>query len=221
MPPEPTPSEPEHPPPGSVGPRPLHGDASSVDPGPHAMRSPSDDPAELLHRAALGDEDAFSRLYDLTAPRLFALIRRVVRDVAMSEEVLQEVYVEVWRQATRFDARRGSAHGWLCTIAHRRAVDTVRSSEAARRRDSEDGLLTLEQQVVDVQEEGIMRVESARVRSAMKALTTAQSEAIRLAYFGGCTHREVAALLDIPVGTAKTRIRDGMIVLRDRLGVTS
>lgn len=221
MPPEPTPSEPEHPPPESAGPRPLHGDPSLIDQGPHAVRSPSGDPAELLRRAALGDEDAFARLYDETAPQLFALIRRVVRDVAMSEEVLQEVYVEVWRQTTRFDARRGSARGWLCTIAHRRAVDTVRSSEAARRRDSEDGLLTLEQQVVDVQEEGIMRVESARVRSAMKALTTAQSEAIRLAYFGGCTHREVAALLDIPVGTAKTRIRDGMIVLRDRLGVTS
>lgn len=221
MPPESTPSEPEHPPPESAGPRPLHGAPSLIDKGPHEMRSPSDDPAELLRRAALGDEDAFALLYDQTAPRLFALIRRVVRDVAMSEEVLQEVFVEVWRQATRFDARRGSAHGWLCTIAHRRAVDTVRSSEASRRRDSEDGLLTLEQQVVDVQEEGIMRVESGRVHSAMKALTTAQSEAIRLAYFGGYTHREVAALLDIPVGTAKTRIRDGMIVLRDRLGVTS
>ncbi len=221
MPTAPTPSEPEHPPPGSAGPLPLHGDRSPADPGPHAMRPPSEDLTELLRRAALGDEDAFARLYDETAPQLFALIRRVVRDVAMSEEVLQEVYVEVWRQATRFDARRGSARGWLCTIAHRRAVDTVRSSEASRRRDSEDGLLTLEQQVVDVQEEGIMRVESGRVRSAMKALTTAQSEAIRLAYFGGYTHREVAALLDIPVGTAKTRIRDGMIVLRDRLGVTS
>lgn len=221
MPTEPTPSEPEHPPPESAGPLPLHGDPSPADPGPHAMRSPSEDLTELLRRAALGDEVAFARLYDQTAPQLFALIRRVMRDVAMSEEVLQEVYVEVWRQATRFDARRGSARGWLCTIAHRRAVDTVRSSEASRRRDSEDGLLTLEQQVVDVQEEGIMRVESGRVRSAMKALTTAQSEAIRLAYFGGYTHREVAALLDIPVGTAKTRIRDGMIVLRDRLGVTS
>lgn len=210
MTPEPTPAEPEEPPPLEVGPRPLRGE-----------ESPTDSPAELLRRAALGDEDAFSRLYDVTAPQLFALIRRVVRDVAMSEEVLQEVYVEVWRQATRFDARRGSAHGWLCTIAHRRAVDTVRSSEAARRRDSEDGLLTLEQQVVDVQEEGIMRVESGRVRQAMRTLTTAQAEAIRLAYFGGYSHREVAALLDIPVGTAKTRIRDGMIVLRDRLGVTS
>lgn len=221
MTPEPTPLEPERPPPGRAGPRPPHEDPSRGEPGLRAMPSPSDGPAELLARTALGDEDAFSRLYDETAPQLFALIRRVVRDVSMSEEVLQEVYVEVWRQATRFDARRGSARGWLRTIAHRRAVDTVRSSEAARRRDSEDGMLTLEQHVVDVQEEGIMRVESGRVHSAMKALTTAQSEAIRLAYFGGCTHREVAALLDIPVGTAKTRIRDGMIVLRDRLGVTS
>lgn len=210
MTPEPSPAEQEEPSADDAAPRALPGEETGVDLS-----------ADLLHRAALGDEDAFSRLYDETAPQLFALIRRVVRDVAMSEEVLQEVYVEVWRQATRFDARRGSARSWLCTIAHRRAVDTVRSSEAARRRDSEDGLLTLEQQVVDVQEEGIMRVESGRVRQAMRTLTSAQSEAIRLAYFGGYSHREVAALLDIPVGTAKTRIRDGMIVLRDRLGVTS
>ncbi|ATG50553.1 RNA polymerase subunit sigma [Brachybacterium vulturis] len=210
MPSEPIPTDPAHRSPGDAALRPLHGEE---------LRAPA--PAELLGRIALGDEDAFSRLYDDTAPLLFGLIRRVVRDVAMSEEVLQEVFVEVWRQATRFDAHRGSARGWLCTIAHRRAVDTVRSSEAARRRDSEEGLLQMEQQVVDVQEEGIMRVESQRVQTAMGALTPAQAEAIRLAYFGGYSHREVAALLDVPVGTAKTRIRDGMIVLRDRLGVTS
>jgi len=209
MPPEPIPAESAR---ERHGPelRPLRGDG----PVPAA-------PAELLHRVALGDEEAFSRLYDLSAPMLFGLIRRVVRDVAISEEVLQEVFVEIWRQATRFDAHRGSARGWLCTIAHRRAVDTVRSSEAARRRDDADGRWRLEEQVVDVQEEGIMRVESQRVETAMRALTTLQAEAIRLAYFGGYSHREVAALLDIPVGTAKTRIRDGMIVLRDRLGVTS
>lgn len=183
--------------------------------------APPTGPAELLREIALGDEDAFSRLYDQTAPLLLALIRRVVRDMAISEEVLQEVFVEVWRQATRFDARRGSARAWLCTIAHRRAVDTVRSSEAARRRDSEEGLARLEAQVVDVQEEGLMRVETQRVQVAMAALTSVQADAIRLAYFGGYSHREVASLLDIPVGTAKTRIRDGMIVLRDRLGVTS
>lgn len=210
MPAEPTPAEPARQRPGDGVLRPLRGEE---------LRAPT--PAELLGRIALGDEDAFSRLYDDTAPLQFGLIRRVVRDVAMSEEVLQEVFVEVWRQATRFDAQRGTARGWLCTIAHRRAVDTVRSSEAARRRDSEEGLLRLEQQIVDVQEEGIMRVESQRVETAMRALTSLQAEAIRLAYFGGYSHREVAALLDIPVGTAETRIRDGMIMLRDRLGVTS
>ncbi|MDN6302006.1 MAG: ECF RNA polymerase sigma factor SigK [Brachybacterium sp.] len=210
MPSEPTPADPARQRTGDAALRPLH-------------RQEPQDPTttELLGRIALGDEDAFSRLYDGTAPLLFGLIRRVVRDVAMSEEVLQEVFVEVWRQATRFDAHRGTARGWLCTIAHRRAVDTVRSSEAARRRDSEEGLLQMDQQVVDVQEEGIMRVESQRVRTAMGELTSPQAEAIRLAYFGGYSQREVAALLDIPVGTAKTRIRDGMIVLRDRLGVTS
>lgn len=176
---------------------------------------------ELLHRVALGDEDAFSRLYDEVAPLLLGLIRRVVRDPALSEEVLQEVLVEIWRQATRFDAGRGSARSWLCMIAHRRAVDTVRATEASRRRDSAEGMRIIEEQVVDVQEEGIMRVEAQRVETALRSLTSVQADAIRLAYMGGYTHREVAALLDIPVGTAKTRIRDGMIVLRDRLGVTT
>ncbi|GAA1490753.1 sigma-70 family RNA polymerase sigma factor [Brachybacterium sacelli] len=197
---------------------------TSGDPGMRAVgAAESADPplADLLRRVALGDEGAFSRLYDETSSLLFALIKRVVRDVSISEEVLQEVFVEIWKQATRFDGRRGSAHGWMCTIAHRRAVDTVRSSDASRRRDSDEGLRIIEEKVVDVQEEGIVRVEAQRVESAMRSLTPLQSDAIRLAYFGGYSHREVATLLDIPVGTAKTRIRDGMIVLRDRMGVTS
>lgn len=177
--------------------------------------------AELLHRVGQGQEDAFSDLYDRTSSLLFSLVKRVVRDVSISEEVLQEVFVEIWKQAPRFDARRGSAHGWICTIAHRRAVDTVRSVDASRRRDSAEGLRALDEKVVDVQEEGIMRVESQRVATAMLSLTPLQSDAIRLAYFSGCSHREVAEILDIPLGTAKTRIRDGMIVLRDSLGVTS
>ncbi|WP_083713590.1 ECF RNA polymerase sigma factor SigK [Brachybacterium sp. P6-10-X1] len=188
-------------------------------PGDHEITEPP--LSELLRRVAQGDEDAFSGLYDETASLLFALIKRVVRDVSISEEVLQEVFVEIWKHATRFDSNRGSAHGWMCTIAHRRAVDTVRSTDAARRRDSEEGVRAIEEEVVDVQEEGILRIESQRVVTAMRALTSPQSEAIRLAYFGGYSHREVAALLGIPVGTAKTRIRDGMIVLRESLGVTS
>ena len=177
--------------------------------------------AELLLRVGQGQEDAFSDLYDRTSSLLFSLVKRVVRDVSISEEVLQEVFVEIWKQAPRFDARRGSAHGWICTIAHRRAVDTVRSVDASRRRDSAEGLRALDEKIVDVQEEGIMRVESQRVATAMRSLTPLQSDAIRLAYFSGYSHSEVAKILDIPLGTAKTRIRDGMIVLRDSLGVTS
>ncbi|MFC7375831.1 MULTISPECIES: ECF RNA polymerase sigma factor SigK [unclassified Brachybacterium] len=199
--------------------RPRPGDADMRLIGAGTGQSP--EVAELLGRVALGDEDAFSHLYDEVSPLLFALVRRVVRDVPMSEEVLQEVFVEIWRQATRFDPARGSAHGWLCSIAHRRAVDTVRASEAARRRDADEGMRRIEENVIDVQEEGIMRAESQRVRNALGSLTPLQADAIRLAYFGGYSHREVAALLDIPVGTAKTRIRDGMVALRDRLGVTS
>ena len=201
---------------GRAGPR-------SREPAVRAVGAVGDAPElpELLRRVSLGDEDAFSRLYDDTSSLLFTLIRRVIRDVSMSEEVLQEVFVEIWKQSTRFDPRRGSAHGWICTIAHRRAVDAVRSSDASRRRDAQEGMRIIEEEVVDVQEEGMMRVEAQRVQTAMRSLTPLQADAIRLAYFGGYSHREVAALLDIPVGTAKTRIRDGMIVLRDRLGVTS
>ncbi|WP_422116082.1 ECF RNA polymerase sigma factor SigK [Brachybacterium sp. UNK5269] len=208
---------PDHPGTDRTRDHPRDGGLSVV--GRDASAAPT--PAELLGRVALGDEDAFSRLYDETSSLLFTLVRRVVRDVAMSEEVLQEVFVEIWKQATRFDPRRGSAHGWMCTIAHRRAVDTVRASDASRRRDSDEGLRSIAEKVVDVQEEGIMRVESHRVATAMRSLTPVQADAIRLAYFGGYSHREVASLLGIPVGTAKTRIRDGMIVLRDRLGVTA
>jgi RNA polymerase sigma-70 factor, ECF subfamily len=177
--------------------------------------------SELLGLVAGGDENAFSRLYDETSSLLFTLIKRVVRDATISEDVLQEVFVEIWKQAPRFDGRRGSPRGWMCTIAHRRAIDAVRSTDASRRRDSEEGLRIIDEKVVDVQEEGIMRIEAERVRTAMSALTPLQADAIRLAYFGGYSHREVAGMLDIPVGTAKTRIRDGMIVLRDRMGVTS
>lgn len=175
----------------------------------------------LLREAAQGDETAFSRLYDEAAPLLMGLVRRVVRDEALSEEVLQEAFVEIWRQAPRFDPSRGSAHGWLCTIAHRRAVDTVRSTAASRRRDGEDGMLRIQQEVVDVQEEGIMRIESRRVRDALDSLSPVQSAAIRLAYFDGCSQSEVAQALGIPLGTAKSRIRDGMAALRSRIGVDS
>ena len=137
-------------------------------------------------------------MYDATAARVHGLVLRVIRDPAQAEEVTQETFLEAWRTASRFDPDRGSALSWLLTLAHRRAVDRVRSAEAAA-----------------------TKIEAQRVRQAMGTLTDVQREALELAYFGGYTHTEVATMLDLPVGTAKTRIRDGLIRLRDLLGVGS
>jgi len=184
--------------------------------------SPEDgapDLADLLRRCGRADEGAFARLYDATAARVHGLALRVVRDPAQAEEVTQEAFLEIWRTATRYDAAKGSALGWLLTITHRRAVDRVRAAEAATRRDA-----TYHHQNRPVDHDATAEaaqasLEAHRVRTAMRTLTEVQREALGLAYFGGYTHTEVATMLDLPVGTAKTRIRDGLIRLRDALGV--
>ena len=175
--------------------------------------------ADLLRRSSRGDEVAFAALYDATARRLFGLVLRVVRDHAMSEEVTQEVYLDVWRQCSRFDPERGSAMSWLMTIAHRTAVDRVRSSEASRRRDDVHATTNRDVEFDTTAESAQASLEAQRVRRALNTLTDAQRSAVELAYLGGYTHTEVARLLDLPLGTAKTRIRDGLIRLRDTLGV--
>ena len=175
--------------------------------------------AELLSRSARGDEAAFADLYDATSRRLFGLVLRIVRDHAMSEEVTQEVYLDVWRQSSRFDPERGSALSWLMTIAHRTAVDKVRASEASRRRDDAHASTHQDIEFDTTAESAQASLEAQRVRRALATLTDAQRAAVELAYLGGYTHTEVARLLDLPLGTAKTRIRDGLIRLRDTLGV--
>ncbi len=177
------------------------------------------DLADLLRRSARGDEAAFAALYDATAGRLFGLVLRIVRDHAMSEEVTQEVYLDVWRQSARFDPERGSPMSWLMTIAHRTAVDRVRSSEASRRRDDAHAATSQDVEFDTTAEAAQASLEAQRVRRALTTLTDAQRSAVELAYLGGYTHTEVARLLDLPLGTAKTRIRDGLIRLRDTLGV--
>jgi RNA polymerase sigma-70 factor (ECF subfamily) len=173
----------------------------------------------LLARSSRGDEQAFAELYDLTASRVHGLARRVVRDPAQAEEVAQEAYLEIWRQSARFDAARGSALAWMLTIVHRRAVDRVRSAESAQERDQRYAAVGDGPEYDVVDEEVTTRMESARVRRALDSLTEVQREAVALAYYGGYTHREVADLLDVPLGTVKTRMRDGLIRLRDALGV--
>ncbi len=174
---------------------------------------------ELLRLASRGDQGAFASLYDATSRRAYGLALRVVRDPAQAEEVTQEAFLEVWRTASRFDPDRGSALAWLLTIVHRKAVDRVRSAEAASRRD-----VAYHQQNQPVAHDATAEaaeasLEARRVRGALGNLTEVQREALELAYFGGYTHTEVATMLDLPVGTAKTRIRDGLIRLRDAMGV--
>ncbi|MHA7306352.1 ECF RNA polymerase sigma factor SigK [Arthrobacter sp. TMN-49] len=174
---------------------------------------------DLIRLVALGDEAAFEELYDAVAPRVFGLVRRVVRDPAQSQEVTQEVFIDIWSQASRFDADRGKAMSWILVIAHRKAVDKVRASQASSDRDLRQGIKEYQESYDDVADTVETRMESERVKIALASLTQPQQEAISLAYYGGYTHQEVAELLKIPVGTVKTRIRDGMIRLRDRLGV--
>jgi RNA polymerase sigma-70 factor (ECF subfamily) len=177
------------------------------------------DLAELLRLSSRGDEAAFAELYDATTRRVFGLALRVVRDPAQAEEVTQEAFLEIWRTSTRFDQGRGSALAWMLTIVHRKAVDRVRSAEASTRRDTSyhQGATTVEHDTTAEAAEASL--EARRVRGALRTLTAVQREALELAYFGGYTHTEVAKMLDLPVGTAKTRIRDGLIRLRDAMGV--
>jgi RNA polymerase sigma-70 factor (ECF subfamily) len=188
--------------------------------------TPEDDlrastPDELLTRVASGDQLAFAELYDQTAPRVLGLVKRLLKDHAQSEEVAQEVFLEIWQTATRFDTTRGSASSWMLTMAHRRAVDRVRASQAGRDRDLRIGVRDLDTAFDSVTESVEIRIEHERVERALGRLTELQRQAVRLAYYGGYSHSEVAAMLGVPIGTVKTRLRDGMIRLRDEMGVAS
>ncbi len=175
---------------------------------------------DLLARTAAGDQSAFSVLYDHTASRVLSLVRRVLVDPSQSEEVTQEVFLEVWQSASRFDPNKGRALTWIMTMAHRRAIDRVRAAQASRDRDVAVGIRDLPTAYDQVAETVEVRVEHERVEVAMAALSDTQREAVRLAYYGGLSQSEIAAELGIPLGTAKTRLRDAMIRLRNELGVT-
>ncbi|HEU0207252.1 MAG TPA: ECF RNA polymerase sigma factor SigK [Pseudolysinimonas sp.] len=176
---------------------------------------------DLLQRVATGDREAFAQLYDRTAPRVFGLVKRLLRDHAQSEEVTQEIYLEIWQSASRYDTSKGGAIAWMLTMTHRRAVDRVRASQASRDRDTRIGIRDYPTDFDSVAENVEVRIESERVKEAMMRLTELQRQAVQLAYFGGYSHSEVSEMLSVPIGTVKTRLRDGMIRLRDELGVAS
>lgn len=181
---------------------------------PHAEDS-------MLAAVATGDSDAFAALYDATAGAVYGLACRVVVDPSIAEDVAQETFAAVWSTADRFDASRGTARSWILTIAHRRAVDVVRHEQAARNRNDRVGATSRERPASDIADDVVNTMsrgsDAEAVHRALLTLTELQRAAVELAYFKGCTYRQVAELLEVPLGTAKTRIRDGLRRLAEEL----
>ena len=188
------------------------------DPGPAEDTDRDPDLAGLLARVARGDHAAFELLYGELSGPVYGVVRQVLRDPAQSEEIAQEVLLEIWRTATRFDPAKGSPAAWALTIAHRRAVDRVRSESASSRRE-EKAAPDLSEAPDDVAEAVAATLDGQRVRRCLDGLTELQRESIKLAYYGGYSYPQVARLLGVALGTVKTRIRDGLIRMRDCLGV--
>jgi RNA polymerase sigma-70 factor, ECF subfamily len=185
----------------------------AADPGTGA----APDLAAQLSLVARGDAAAFDALFEQVGPSVFGTVRRVIRDPAQSEEVTQDVLLEVWRTAFKFDPARGSAMAWVMTLAHRRAVDRVRSVQKQTERELRTA--TAEIPYDDVIEAVESSLDRERVRRCLNSLTELQRESVTLAYYNGYTYGQVASLLGVPAGTVKTRMRDALIRLRDCLGV--
>ena len=175
-----------------------------------------------MTRVGAGDLDAFAQLYDATASRAFGLALRVIRDRSHAEDVVQEAYLHIWRKGARYDPERGAALGWIFMVVHGKAVDRVRSVQSGSNRDE---VYTREgrhaEQTASQDPTGDLveaTSEGRRVRFALSQLTAVQRESVELAYLGGYTCTEVARMTGVPLGTAKSRMREGLLKLRDLMG---
>lgn len=185
----------------------------SIAPAPATYRSDED----LLILTAEGNRTAFTLFYDHTVSRVFGVVKRVLVDPAQSEEVTQEIYLEAWQNAARFNPAKGGALSWMLTMAHRRAVDRVRASQSSRERDLEVGIRDFNETRDDVEETVEITLEHQRITAAMRNLTFPHRQALELTYFQGLTNTEAAREAGIPIGTLKTRLREALIALRTRV----
>ncbi|MGX2993388.1 ECF RNA polymerase sigma factor SigK [Streptomyces sp. JNUCC 64] len=184
-------------------------------------RADRTDLAAVMREVARGDKEAFATLYDALTPMVFGIVLKVVRDRAQSEEVAQEVMIDLWRRAAHYQPASGAVTTWAATIAHRRAVDRVRSAQATADRERAQAARAHRTAFDEVAEQVETRLEREQVRRCLRRLTELQSQALTLAYYQGLTYREVAETLRTPLPTVKTRMRDGLIRLRDCMGVTT
>jgi len=186
---------------------------------PHspATGSPDVTDNDLLTLVVEGDRRAFAELYDRTAPRVLGLVTQVLRDAAQAEEVTQEVYLELWQHATRFDGMKGTAISWMLTLARRRAIDRVRTSQSSRDRDMKIGIRDQPTAFDVVSETVDTHIANDEVREAMTRISALQRQVIELAYFGMLTQAEISERLGVNISTVKTRMRDGLIALRREL----
>ncbi len=183
------------------------------------MPAPGSDPASALAaviaRMATGDERALESFYDLTSGRVFALTLQIVRDRALAEEATLDTFAQAWRQAGRFEPAKGSAIAWLLSIGRTRALDTLRTrAKAAERTTSLEAALSIPSLALSPEAESGESQRAARVRRALMSLSAEQREALLCSYFCGMTHTEIATASSQPLGTIKTRIRSGLMLLR-------
>ncbi|MET4783009.1 sigma-70 family RNA polymerase sigma factor [Glaciihabitans sp. UYNi722] len=175
----------------------------------------------LLERVAEGDQAAFAELFDELAPRVLRRIVSVLRDQAMSEEVMQDVFLETWQNAARYDVSKGGAAGWILARAHARAVDRVRSAQAERDRDLKVGMRDYAPELDSIPETVELQIESDRVNTALEVLSEVQRQAVVLSFYRGYSHSQMAEMLHVPIGTVKSRVHDGLRHLREELDVAS
>ena len=187
---------------------------------PSTLRGVTADLDAMLRRVAEQDVDAFAAFYDHTRARVFGLVLRVLRDPGYSEETTQDVYLQVWRNAAAYNPAAGTPLAWLMTLAHRRAVDRVRSEQSASQRESRYGAANVELPADRVAESVIQLDEQRQVSECLAALTDPQRECIQLAYYEGLTYVQVSERLSANLATIKSRMRDGIRGLRKCLGVS-